>query len=111
MNLTERHCKPCEGNTPALTSVETAPLLAEVMSWHMIDDQKLEKTLVFKNFKEAVLFLNKIGELAEAENHHPDLNLFEYKKLKISLSTHSIKGLSENDFIMAAKIDDLLRNS
>ncbi len=107
MSLTEKHCKPCEGSTPALTSVETTPLLAEVTSWHMIEDKKLEKTLVFKNFKEALGFVNKIGEIAERENHHPDLYLFDYKKLKISLSTHAIKGLSENDFIMAAKIDEL----
>lgn len=108
MNLTEKHCKPCEGTSPALTTSETAPLLEEVPNWHMIEDKKLEKTLVFKNFKEALAFLNKVGEIAEKENHHPDLCIFEYKKIKISLSTHAINGLSENDFIVAAKIDEIL---
>jgi len=110
-NLQHKHCKPCEDkSTPSLTSSQSEALSKEVDNWTIEDDKKLEKTLVFKNFKEALAFINKVGVIAEAENHHPDLSLFDYKKVRIELSTHSIDGLTENDFILAAKIDELKRN-
>ena len=110
MSLQHKHCKPCEDkSTPSLTQAESRELSQEVDNWTIEDDKKLEKTLVFKDFKEALAFVNKVAEIAEAENHHPDIGIFDYKKVRIELSTHSIKGLSENDFILAAKIDELKR--
>ena len=111
MNLQQKHCKPCEDkSTPPLTSAQSHDLSQEIDQWTIDNDNKLEKTLVFKDFKEALAFINKVGEIAEAENHHPDIGIFNYKKVKIELSTHSIGGLTENDFILAAKIDELKRN-
>lgn len=92
-----------------MTPAERRELSQEVDNWTIEDDKRLEKVLVFKDFKEALGFMNKVGAIAEAENHHPDLLLFDYKKVRIILSTHSIDGLTENDFILAAKIDKLLR--
>ena len=112
MNLKHKHCKPCENkSTPSLTSAETQELSQEIDHWLIENDKRLEKILVFKDFKEALAFINKVGEIAEAENHHPNISLFDYKKVRIELSTHSINGLTENDFILAAKIDELLRDS
>jgi len=82
--------------------------MQEIPEWEM--DEKsigMKRTWKFKDFKEALTFVNRVGELAESENHHPDISLHNYRKVTITLWTHVIKGLSENDFIMAAKIDQL----
>ena len=76
-------------------------------NWMLIEDKELEKNYVFKDFKDALNFVNEVGKIAEAEGHHPDINLHDYKKVTIRLSTHAISGLSENDFILASKIDGL----
>lgn len=94
---------------PALTSDQNSLLLKEVENWILIDDKKIEKTFSFKNFKEALEFVNKVGEVAESEGHHPNIYIFSFNKVKIDLYTHNIDGLSENDFILASKIDDILR--
>ena len=73
----------------------------------MIDNKKIRKEFTFKDFKEALVFVNNVGEIAEAEGHHPDIHLTDYKHAAIELSTHATGGLSENDFIVAAKIDAL----
>lgn len=106
-NLTDKKCVPCEGGTPPLTRDQFAPMLAEVKNWQVLEEKKIQKDFKFKNFKEVMAFVNKIAELAEAEGHHPDLNIHDWNKLTIRLSTHAIGGLSENDFILAAKIDQL----
>ncbi len=107
MNLSRKHCKPCEGETASLSALETEEFIKEIDNWTIEGDKKLEKVLIFKDFQEALDFVNKVGEIAEAEGHHPDISIFDYKKVRIGLYTHTIGGLSENDFILAAKIDEL----
>jgi len=108
MELSKKHCKACEGDAEPLSHAEGEKLRQEIGSWHMEGDKKIEKTFVFKNFKEALDFVNKVGVIAEAEDHHPDISIFSYKKVKIELTTHSLGGLSENDFILASKINETL---
>lgn len=107
-NLHNKHCVPCEGDVPPLSKPKNLEYLKEVDQWQLIEDKAIEKILLFKNFKEAISFINKVAEIAEKEGHHPDILLFGYNKVKISLSTHAIGGLSENDFIMASKIDQIV---
>lgn len=110
LNLKERKCVPCEGNKSALlNSARIAPLHEELNKWNIIDDKRLEKVLQFKDFASALAFVNSVGKIAETEGHHPDINIFSWNKVKLILFTHSIDGLSENDFILAAKIDELAR--
>ena len=108
MNLSKKVCKVCEGTEKPFTLNEINKYLEYVNNWEMIDNGKaIEKEFIFKDFKEAINFVNKIAEIAEQEGHHPDISLHNYKKVKITLSTHKINGLSENDFILASKIDGL----
>lgn len=106
-DLTAKKCVPCEGGTPPLTSDEVNKLLAQVPNW-VLEEGKLVRRFKFKNFKEAISFVNKVADLAEAENHHPNISIFGYRNVKLTFSTHAIAGLSENDFIMAAKVNTLL---
>lgn len=110
MDLTQKHCVPCEGGTPSLTKEQIRPLLANVPGWLLIHDQALEKQFVFKDFKKALAFVNKVGEVAEREGHHPDICLQNWNKVTLTFSTHAIGGLSENDFILAAKVNKLQRS-
>lgn len=107
MDLTQKKCVACEGGIPPLKGELLQKYLGQVKGWRLVDDAKIRKEFVFKNFKEALAFVNKVGELAETEQHHPDIHLVSYKKVIIELSTHAIGGLSENDFIVAAKINNL----
>ena len=105
--LAGKECKPCSGETPKLQGDELARLTAELGSgWRVVDEHHLEKDYKFKNFSEALSFTNKVGQLAESVNHHPDIFL-AWGRLKLTLWTHSIGGLSESDFIFAAKVGDL----
>lgn len=79
----------------------------QIPDWNVIDDKKLEREFKFKDFSEALEFVNKVGEIAELDDHHPDINLYNWNKVTITLWTHKIKGLFLNDFILAAKIDEL----
>ncbi len=106
-DLTSLKCKACEGWMKPLTQEQFIPLLKQVSGWEVIEDIKIVKNFKFKNFKEALAFVNKIGEIAESENHHPNIFLYGWNKVKITLTTHVLKGLSENDFILAAKIDTI----
>lgn len=107
MSLLEQKCIPCEGGTMPLTIPEAQKLLTEIPSWTLSSDvKKISKSYSFKNFADALLFTNKVGELAEREGHHPDIAL-GWGKVDITLTTHAIGGLSVNDFILAAKIDTL----
>lgn len=115
--LYQKHCVPCEGDILAFTQEEAKKFLAEVRgseeegknSWMLSPDAKsISREFTFSNFKEALLFVNKVGEIAEEEKHHPDVKVFAYKKVLVELSTHAISGLSENDFILAAKINEIL---
>jgi len=93
-----------------LDSKKVQELLKQLVLWTLKDNKKIEKIYSFKNFKEAMAFINKVGNLAEEEGHHPDIEIFNWNKTRISLSTHAIGGLSENDFILAAKIDEVKSN-
>ena len=107
-NLQQEHCIPCEGGALPLTAVEYNPLLLQLgANWSIKDGKTLTKEFIFTNFKDALAFINQVGAIAETENHHPDINLYDYKKVTINLSTHAIGGLSKNDFIVAAKIGAL----
>ena len=105
--LAERACTPCQGGIPPLGADEAARLHAQAPDWSLLDDaRRIERTFRFGDFGEALAFIDKVGALAEAEGHHPDL-CFGWGYAKISLQTKKIKGLHQNDFIMAAKIDQL----
>ena len=85
---------------------EAEILIKQIPGWELSEEGKfINKTYSFKNFKEALAFVNKVGEVAESEGHHPDIHLTDYKQVAVSLSTYAISGLSQNDFILAAKID------
>ena len=106
--LTQRKCKPCEGGAEPLPLSAAQGLLQDVKEWELVDGKSLRKTVTCKDFMDAVSLIQRIAPIAEAEDHHPDMHLTGYRKLAIELSTHAIGGLSENDFILAAKIDQLL---
>lgn len=106
-NLANKHCVPCRGGVPPLKGEGLAKLSKELGNgWIVVDEHHLEKTYAFKNFQEALAFTNKVGAIAEEEGHHPDL-LLSYGKVKIQLWTHKIDGLTESDFILAAKCDGI----
>lgn len=106
-HLTDKVCVACEGGVPPLSPKEAEKLMGELNEWTLDEDAKhISKKFKFKDFAEALAFTNKVGELAEKEGHHPDIAL-SWGKVGIELTTHAIKGLSENDFILAAKIDQL----
>lgn len=109
MDLTKKHCIPCEVGGPALTDVEEDILMKNVPSWTLVREKphKLRREFTFKDFKQAMVFINKVAGIAEAEGHHPDIYVF-YNKVKLEFYTHAVNGLSENDFIMAAKIDAIV---
>jgi len=106
MNLTEQKCVACEGGVTPFDKEEAEILLRQVPGWEISANAKtITKHYVFGDFKQALAFVNKVGLIAESEGHHPDIHLTDYKNVKVDLSTHAIKGLSQNDFIVAAKID------
>lgn len=106
--LSKRKCKPCEGGVKPLNPDQAEVLMQELgPDWMLIDQHRmLARTFVFKDFKESLAFANKVGAIAEEEGHHPDLTV-GYGNMGVELTTHAIGGLSENDFIVAAKIDEL----
>jgi 4a-hydroxytetrahydrobiopterin dehydratase len=106
MDLTQKHCVPCEGGTLPLPPNAVAEYMNRVSGWKVVDNLKISKEMKFKDFKEAMAFVNHVARIAEAEQHHPDIYVF-YDLVRLELSTHAIGGLSENDFILAAKIDQL----
>lgn len=104
IHLSEKRCVACEGGVPPMVRDEAQKLMAELHSGWELEENEIEREFKFKDFKEAMAFVNKVAEIAEGEGHHPDIEI-KYNKVKIELSTHAIHGLSENDFILAAKID------
>jgi 4a-hydroxytetrahydrobiopterin dehydratase len=108
-NLTHMKCIPCRGGVPTLTDDEVARLLPQVPEWAVVEREgikRIERLFKTHNFAEALAFTNKVGALAEEEGHHPAI-LTEWGKVTVTLWTHAIKGLHQNDFIMAAKINKL----
>src|SRR3990167_6195268 len=108
MDLAEKHCVACEGGIPPMSNEEEDKYIKEVPSWKLVREgiHKIRKEFKFKDFKEAIEFVNKVAGLAEEEGHHPDIYIY-YSKVILELHTHKIKGLFKNDFILAAKIDQL----
>jgi pterin-4a-carbinolamine dehydratase len=107
IDFATKKCQPCEGGTPPLTAEAATKYLASIAGWELFEGTKIKKEFKFKNFIGAMDFVNRLAKTAEAEGHHPTI-LISYNKVKITLTTHAIGGLSENDFIMAAKIDKLI---
>jgi 4a-hydroxytetrahydrobiopterin dehydratase len=105
--LADKHCVACHSGEAPLKGTKLHELLEELdRDWRVVNAHHLEKDFEFHNFRDALAFTNKIGELAEAENHHPDIYL-SYGKVRLTLWTHKIDGLSESDFVFAAKADQL----
>jgi 4a-hydroxytetrahydrobiopterin dehydratase len=106
--LTRKHCVPCEGGVPPLAPEQVRDDLPAVPQWRLTPDGKrLRREWRVKDFATALDFFIRIGRIAEAEDHHPDLHLTGYRQVAVEVSTHAVGGLTENDFILAAKIDTL----
>src|SRR5947207_7150917 len=110
IDLAEKKCVPCRGGVPPLSAAEIEPLMAQLDGWNVEENKKLTKSYPFKNFLEPVRFVNAITEVAETEGHHPDLYV-RWGAVRVYLWTHKVDGLSESDFIMAAKIDKVFSNT
>jgi 4a-hydroxytetrahydrobiopterin dehydratase len=106
MSLSEKHCVPCRGGIPPLQGEELERLNAQLPEWRAVEGHHLERSFTFPDFRTALEFVNRVGEVAEQEGHHPDLCL-SWGKVDIRTWTHKIDGLTESDFILAAKIDRL----
>ena len=105
-DLINKNCVPCQGGILALKEGEIKKYLSEIKDWHVIDNHHIEKTFEFPDFASALSFVNEVGALAEKEGHHPNIS-FTWGKVKLSIWTHKIDGLQENDFILASKVDRL----
>ncbi|MCR4263374.1 MAG: 4a-hydroxytetrahydrobiopterin dehydratase [Candidatus Roizmanbacteria bacterium] len=104
-DLTQKHCEPCEGGVDPFTPEEIEKYNSVLSTpWQVLDNKKITREFKFKNFTEAMQFVNSVAKLAQSEGHHPDIYIF-YNKVKLELWTHAIGGLSINDFILAAKIE------
>lgn len=104
--LTEQKCEPCRGGTPPLSPEQAAALHQETPEWDL-KEGAIERGFKFKDFREAMAFVNRVADLAEQEGHHPDIHV-SWNRVRLELTTHKIGGLSNNDFIMAAKVDQLV---
>lgn len=109
MELAERKCSACDGDMQLLSAIEVSALVKQLDGWGISDNKILHKTFTLKDFAEALRLANQIGTIAEKEGHHPDL-LVSWGKLAVEIWTHAVGGLSENDFILAAKIDRLINH-
>ena len=105
--LSAKKCVPCTGKTPPLGAAEAKELHAQVPEWELAAGKKLVRKWRVADFAEGLDFFRRVGDVAEAEDHHPDLHLENYREVRIELWTHAVGGLTENDFIVAAKIDAL----
>lgn len=112
-NLAKKRCVPCEGGVSPLEDLRINQLILQVDSWELEEEnghQQIVKDFKFKNFVEAMSFVNKVAEIAENEGHHPNIDI-KYNRVRLTNYTHAIKGLHENDFILAAKIDKLVSSN
>lgn len=107
MNLSQKNCTSCRGGVPPLTPSEAESHLEQAPGWRLLENgARLERRFQFKNFADALAFVNRVGEIAEQEGHHPDIS-FGWGYASVLFYTHKINGLHENDFIMAAKVNEL----
>jgi 4a-hydroxytetrahydrobiopterin dehydratase len=102
--LANRNCVPCRGDTPPLKGEELDGLRRQVPDWEVVEEHHLRRAFKFKNFREALGFVNRVGELAEKQGHHPDIS-FGWGYAEVTVFTHKIDGLTESDFVFAAKVD------
>ena len=102
--LAEKTCVPCRGGVPPLTAAEIGPLVGQVQDWSVVSNHHIEREFKFEDFKTALNFVNRVGSIAEEQGHHPDIFL-AWGKVGVKIWTHKIDGLTESDFILAAKID------
>ena len=109
MGLPDKHCVPCRGGVPPLAGAALDDLKAQLAGWEVVREHHLEKTYTFPDFEKALVFVNRAGAIAEQEGHHPDLHL-SWGKVGVEIWTHKIDGLTESDFILAAKIDQIPRS-
>ncbi|MEX2755128.1 MAG: 4a-hydroxytetrahydrobiopterin dehydratase [Candidatus Sigynarchaeota archaeon] len=109
MELSEKHCVPCEGLIPPMSDADEAKYIAQVKGWQLVREgtHKIRKEFKFKDFKGSMDFVNRVAAVAESEGHHPDIYIY-YNRVVLELYTHAMKGLFDNDFILAAKIDNVL---
>ncbi|HVF28003.1 MAG TPA: 4a-hydroxytetrahydrobiopterin dehydratase [Pyrinomonadaceae bacterium] len=107
-NLASKSCVPCHGGVPRITGAEIETFMKELPHWEVVAEHRLEREYRFTNFRDALRFVNRVGEVAEREGHHPDI-AFGWGYAKVEIWTHAIDGLSESDFILAAKLDTLDR--
>lgn len=105
-DLADRRCVPCHAGTPRIGDAEARALLACLDGWELVDGRRLRREFRFRNFRDALAFVNEVGEIAEAEDHHPEL-LLAWGRVRVEIWTHAIDGLSANDFVLAAKLDRL----
>lgn len=108
-DLTTKTCVPCEGGVAPLTKEEIQKYLPMLPQW-VLEEGKLVRRFKFKDFKEAISFVNKVADLAESEGHHPNILVFGWNKVKLTCFTHKIKGLHLNDFILSAKVDNFIND-
>jgi len=106
-DLTNKNCKPCEGGVPPLPLDEATTLLKQLDAWEL-NDKRISKTFTFKNYYQVMAFVNAVAWMTHREDHHPDMTV-GYNQCRVEYSTHAIGGLSENDFICAAKVDALFK--
>ena len=107
--LSKKQCKPCEKGTPPLRGEALLSLREQLPTWTVVDDHHLEREYTFPDFAKALEFVNRIGSCAEEQDHHPEIQL-SWGRVKVSIWTHTVGGLSENDFIYAARCDQLERS-
>jgi len=105
-DLASKTCVPCKGGVPPMKGAELQHILQHVPEWKAINEHHITRTFTFPDFKQALAFVNRVGDLAEQQGHHPDI-LLTWGRAEITLWTHKIDGLTESDMIMAAKIDQL----
>ena len=105
--LAEKTCVPCKGGVPPLKGAELHQFSHQLPNWNVIDEHHITRTFTFPDFQQALNFVNRVGAVAEEQGHHPDIML-TWGKVQITLWTHKVDGLTESDFIMAAKIDQLM---
>lgn len=108
MGLADKHCVPCRGGVPPLAGAALDDFKAQLAGWEVVREHHLEKTYTFPDFQKALAFVNRAGAIAEQQGHHPDLYL-SWGKVGVEIWTHKIDGLTESDFILAAKIDQIPR--
>ncbi|MGA3293488.1 MAG: 4a-hydroxytetrahydrobiopterin dehydratase [Candidatus Acidiferrales bacterium] len=104
--LASKNCVPCRGGVPPLAGQELDALAKQVSQWNVVNGHHITRNFKFPDFRQALTFVNKVGEVAEQQGHHPDI-LLSWGKAEVTTWTHSINGLTESDFILAAKIDKL----